>query len=61
MKRAWSGDVYAALRDCLAALAADPRHLKAGLEKTRVIKKPAQWFFGFFFIFLFMCPEERVF
>jgi WD and tetratricopeptide repeat-containing protein 1 len=36
MKRAWSGDLYAALRDCLAALAADPHHLKAGLAKTLV-------------------------
>ncbi len=46
---------------------------KAGLEKTRVFKKkkPAQWVFGFFWVFLgffgffwgffgFFCPEKRV-
>jgi WD and tetratricopeptide repeat-containing protein 1 len=32
MKRAWTGDIYAALGDCLAALAAEPRHVKAGQE-----------------------------
>jgi hypothetical protein len=52
------------------------RRLKAGLEKTRDLKKkPAQWvifvfvfggflgFFGVFWVFgfLYICPEERVF
>jgi hypothetical protein len=45
--------------------------LEAGLEKTRVKKKPAQWVFWFFWFFwffwvffgffLYICPEERVF
>ncbi len=39
---------------------------EAGLEKTRVFlkKKPAQWvflgFLVFFWVFLYICPEERV-
>jgi hypothetical protein len=37
---------------------------KAGLEKI-LLKRPAQWvFFGFFLVFrvfLYICPEERVF
>jgi hypothetical protein len=43
------------------------RHLEAGLEKTRVLKKKTSpvGFFGFFFGFLgffgFFCPDERVF
>jgi hypothetical protein len=39
-------------------------NFKAGLEKTRFKKKPAQWFFGvfwFFGYFLYNCPKERVF
>jgi hypothetical protein len=27
-------------------------HVEAGLEKTRFKKKPLQWVFGFFFIYL---------
>jgi WD and tetratricopeptide repeat-containing protein 1 len=37
MKRAWSGDVYAALRDCVAALTADPGHVKAHLRLVRCL------------------------
>ncbi len=63
MKRAWSGDMYAALRDCLAALAADPHHLKAGLEKNPVffLTQPSV-FFGFLgYFFIYISSEERVF
>jgi hypothetical protein len=54
-----------------AGLAAADQLNKAGLEKTRVLKKkPAQWVFLVFVGFLFflgfflhtgICPEERVF
>jgi hypothetical protein len=34
---------------------------EAGLEKTRFFyKKPAKWFFGFSWFFLYICLEERV-
>jgi hypothetical protein len=49
----------------------EPNHLSrnlkvAGLEKTRVKKKTSPVFFlGFFgflcFLYLYICPEERVF
>ncbi len=47
-------------------LAARFQQLQAGLEKPRLKKKPAQCFFfvgflGFFLVFLYICPEERVF
>ena len=37
IKRAWSGDTYAALRDCLAALSADPGQVKALLRLVRCL------------------------
>ena len=37
MKRAWDGDVYAALRDCLAALRLDPGHVKAQLRLVQCL------------------------
>ena len=37
MKRAWDGDVYAALRDCLAALRLDPGHVKAHLRLAQCL------------------------
>jgi SpoVK/Ycf46/Vps4 family AAA+-type ATPase len=35
---------------------------QAGLEKTRFFKKKTSpvGFFGFFWVFLYICPEERV-
>ncbi|XP_037079395.1 WD and tetratricopeptide repeats protein 1-like [Pollicipes pollicipes] len=32
MKRAWNGDIYAALRDCQRTLALQPGHMKAGFR-----------------------------
>merc|ERR1719376_1813159 len=37
MRRAWDGDVYAALRDCLAALVLEPAHRKAHLRLARCL------------------------
>ena len=37
MRRAWDGDVYAALRDCLAALVLEPSHRKAHLRLARFL------------------------
>lgn len=37
MKRGWSGDTYAALRDCMAALALEDRHVKAHLRLVRCL------------------------
>jgi len=37
MKRGWDGDVYGALRDCLAALSLDPGHIKAHLRMARCL------------------------
>jgi len=37
MKRRWDGDVYAALRDCLAALSLQPDHIKAHLRMARCL------------------------
>jgi len=37
MRRAWDGDVYAALRDCLAALVLEPSHRKAHLRLARCL------------------------
>lgn len=37
MKRAWDGDVYAALRDCLAALRLQPSHVKAHLRLAQCL------------------------
>uniref|UniRef100_T1IVI1 WD and tetratricopeptide repeats protein 1 n=1 Tax=Strigamia maritima TaxID=126957 RepID=T1IVI1_STRMM len=37
MKRAWDGDVYAALRDCYTALKLDHAHLKAHFRLTRCL------------------------
>ena len=37
MRRAWDGDVYAALRDCLAALVQEPGHRKAHLRLARCL------------------------
>jgi len=37
MRRAWDGDVYAALRDCLAALVLEPTHRKAHLRLARCL------------------------
>ncbi len=54
--------------DVNAELNEDLRRLEAGLEKTRVKKKTSPvgflvffWFFCVFWIFLYICPEERVF
>jgi chromosome segregation ATPase len=59
------------LKDKLTAVTNNFSRLQAGLEKTRLKKKPAQWvflgFFGFsgffsvfFLVFLYICPEEIV-
>jgi len=37
MKRAWDGDIYAAARDCLQALALDPGHVKAHLRLAQCL------------------------
>ena len=37
MKRAWDGDIYAAARDCLQALALDPAHVKAHLRLAQCL------------------------
>ena len=37
MKRAWDGDTYAALRDCLGALSLDPGHVKAHLRMAQCL------------------------
>jgi len=37
MKRAWDGDTYAALRDCLDALSLDPGHVKAHLRLAQCL------------------------
>merc|ERR1719300_728119 len=42
MKRKWDGDVYAALRDCLAALTLDRGHTKAHLRVVRCLLE-LQW------------------
>lgn len=45
MKRAWDGDVYAALRDCYRTLELDPDHLKALFRLGRCLfelKHPAE-------------------
>jgi len=37
MKRAWDGDIYAALRDCLTALRLNPGHVKAHLRLAQCL------------------------
>ncbi|CAH1798641.1 unnamed protein product [Owenia fusiformis] len=37
LKRAWDGDVYAALRDCYSAIRLDPTHLKAHFRLARCL------------------------
>ena len=37
MKRAWDGDTYAALRDCLLAMGLDPGHVKAHLRLAQCL------------------------
>jgi len=37
MKRKWDGDIYAALRDCLSALAQDSGHIKAHLRLAQCL------------------------
>ncbi|XP_058802060.1 WD and tetratricopeptide repeats protein 1-like [Phymastichus coffea] len=37
MKRAWDGDIYAALRDCRVTLALDPEHVKAHFRMARCL------------------------
>ncbi|XP_015764226.1 PREDICTED: WD and tetratricopeptide repeats protein 1-like isoform X1 [Acropora digitifera] len=43
IKRAWDGDVYAALRDCHKALRLDPNHTKAHFRQARCLYE-LQWF-----------------
>ncbi|XP_063241067.1 WD and tetratricopeptide repeats protein 1 [Bacillus rossius redtenbacheri] len=42
MKRGWDGDVYAAMRDCHAALQLDPGHVKAHFRLARCLLE-LQW------------------
>lgn len=43
IKRAWDGDIYAALRDCYRALGLDPNHTKAHFRQARCLYE-LHWF-----------------
>lgn len=43
IKRAWDGDIYAALRDCHRALRLDPNHTKAHFRQARCLYE-LRWF-----------------
>lgn len=43
IKRAWDGDIYAALRDCHRALGLDPNHTKAHFRQARCLYE-LRWF-----------------